>query len=174
VNFGLLAAEIISLLWGTPANFTEFCVLAPLPHVTLVLGVSETWRNLAALSRGGHLYLAGRPSRWALVHILVYISFFVIFGRPFVKQFALCYQTVVCLFCLSSLSVCPVGLQRWCTVAKRLNGSRWNLACVPVGLGPVHIVLDGDPAHLPQRGESPIFGPYLLWPNNWMDQDATW
>jgi len=38
----------------------------------------------------------------------------VIFGRPFVKRFALCYQT------------------------------------------------------------SPIFGPCLLWPNGWMDQDGTW
>jgi len=27
--------------------------------------------NLAALNRGRHLYLAGRPSRWALAHILV-------------------------------------------------------------------------------------------------------
>ena len=26
-----------------------------------------------------------------------------------------------------------------------------------------------------KRGaEPPIFGPYLLWPNGWMDQDATW
>ena len=28
-----------------------------------------------------------------------------VFGRPFVKRFALCYWTVVCLSCLS---VCPV------------------------------------------------------------------
>ena len=44
-----------------------------------------------------------------------------------------------------------------------------------VGLGPGHIVLDGDPAPLPKKGEEPpIFGPYLLWPNGWMDYDATW
>ena len=44
-----------------------------------------------------------------------------------------------------------------------------------VGLGPGHIVLDGDPAPLPQKGAEPqIFHPYLLWPNGWMDQDATW
>jgi len=24
---------------------------------------------------------------------------------------------------------CPVCLWHWCTVAKRLDGSRWNLAC---------------------------------------------
>ena len=46
---------------------------------------------------------------------------------------------------------------------------------VQVGLGPGHIVLDGDLAPLPQRGTaSPIFGPYLLRPNGCMDQDATW
>jgi len=44
-----------------------------------------------------------------------------------------------------------------------------------VGLGPGHIVLDGDPAPPLPKGQSPpIFGPYLLWPNGCMDQDATW
>jgi len=42
-----------------------------------------------------------------------------VFGRPFVKRFAVCYRTVVCLSC----PVCDVG---------------------------------------------------VLWPNRWMDQDATW
>jgi len=37
-----------------------------------------------------------------------------------------------------------------------------------VGLGPSHIVLDGDPAH-PQRGTAPILGPCPLWPNTWLD-----
>jgi len=33
----------------------------------------------------------------------------------------------------------------------------------------------GTQVPLPQRGtEPPISGPYLLWPNVWMDQDATW
>ena len=26
----------------------------------------------------------------------------------------------------------------------------------------------------PKGAEPPIFGPYLLWPNGWIDQDATW
>jgi len=30
--------------------------------------------NFAALNRGRHLYLAGRPSRWALAHILVTVN----------------------------------------------------------------------------------------------------
>jgi len=44
-----------------------------------------------------------------------------------------------------------------------------------VGLGPGHIVLDGDPVPHPKRGwsPSPIFGPFLLWPNSWMHEDAT-
>ena len=168
-------------------------------------------------------------------------------GRPFVKRwFALCYRTVI----LSVLSVC--------NVAKRLDGSRWNLPqphCIrwgsspppkkghspqflahvccgqtagwvkiplsaEVGLGPGDIVLDGDPAPPRKRGHSspppllglcivakrldeswygssprprsncvrwgssflrrrkwhntPNFGPCLLWPNGWMDQDSSW
>jgi len=45
----------------------------------------------------------------------------------------------------------------------------------PRSSGPGHIVLDGDPAPLPQKGgTTPIFGPFLLWPTGWMNQDATW
>ena len=67
VNFGPLAAEIVSLVRGTPGYFNVFHVLAALLHGTLVVGISQT----AALNRGRHLYSAGRPSRWALAHILV-------------------------------------------------------------------------------------------------------
>ena len=45
-----------------------------------------------------------------------------------------------------------------------------------VGLGTGHIVLDGDPAP-PQKGTARnhlIFGPSLLWPNDWMGDDGTW
>ena len=44
-----------------------------------------------------------------------------------------------------------------------------------VSLGPGHIVLDGDPAPLPQRGTAPfpISGPYLLRPNGCIDQDMS-
>jgi len=45
VNFGLLAADIVSLVWGTPANFDRFRVLAVLLHGTLVVGVSEALRR---------------------------------------------------------------------------------------------------------------------------------
>jgi len=64
VNFGPLAAEIVSLVWGTPVNFDGFRVLAALLH-------SQT----AALNRGHHLHSAGRPSRWALAHISSFVLF---------------------------------------------------------------------------------------------------
>jgi len=35
VNFGLLVAEIVSLVWGTPANVNGFRVLVALLHSTL-------------------------------------------------------------------------------------------------------------------------------------------
>jgi len=38
VNFGPLAAEIGLPLWGTPANFNRFRVLAALLHGTLIVG----------------------------------------------------------------------------------------------------------------------------------------
>jgi len=46
VNFGPLAAEIVSLVWGTPANFNGFGVLAALLHGTLVVGVSQTYSGV--------------------------------------------------------------------------------------------------------------------------------
>ena len=44
VNFGPLAAEIVSLVWGTPANFNGFGFLAALLYGTLGVGVSQTVR----------------------------------------------------------------------------------------------------------------------------------
>jgi len=47
VNFGLQTAEICWRVWGTPANFNGFRVLAALLHgrPTLVVGVSQTLRH---------------------------------------------------------------------------------------------------------------------------------
>ena len=79
VNFGPLAAEICWRVWGTPANFNGFRVLAVLLHGTLVVGVSQT----AALNRGRHLYSAERPSRWASAHILVFCFKFILYRYKF-------------------------------------------------------------------------------------------
>ena len=45
-----------------------------------------------------------------------------------------------------------------------------------VRLGPGDFVFDGDPAISRKRAHPPhpSFGPCLLWPNGWMDQDAAW
>jgi len=45
VNIGLLTAEICWRIWGTPADFNGFRVLAALMHGTLVVGVSQTLRR---------------------------------------------------------------------------------------------------------------------------------
>jgi len=70
VNFGPLAAEIVSLVWATPANFNGF-----LGSVTARYSSSGRQPNFAVLNRGCYLYSAGRPSRWASAHILVYFVF---------------------------------------------------------------------------------------------------
>ena len=69
VNFGLLTAEICWRVWGTPTNFNGFCVLQRYCTVSS----SGRQPNFAALNRGRHLCSAGRPSGWALAHILVLI-----------------------------------------------------------------------------------------------------
>jgi len=46
-----------------------------------------------------------------------------------------------------------------------------------VGLSPGDFVLGGNPAIQPPKGGQAsfqIFGRFLLWPNGWMYQDATW
>jgi len=52
-NFCPLAAEIDPVVWGTPANFNGFRVLAVLLHGTLVVVVSQTLR----CSTGGATYI---------------------------------------------------------------------------------------------------------------------
>jgi len=45
VNFGLLAAEIVSGVWGTPATFNVFRVLAALLHASQAVSASQTLRR---------------------------------------------------------------------------------------------------------------------------------
>jgi len=141
-----------------------------------------------------------------------------VFGWPFVKRFALCYRSVVCLsVCLSVCPVCNVDAlspsgwmdqdATWHAARPRPQTYcvRWGPSCPPqkreqspqfsanvhcgqtagwtkmplgmeIGLGPGNFVFDGDPATQEKRAQHPlpIFGPCLLWPNGWMDQDATW
>jgi len=70
VNVDPLAAEIYWRVWGTPLNFNGFRVLAALLH--------GKWASakLCGVKQRGHLYSAGRPSRWTLARIssIIYIS----------------------------------------------------------------------------------------------------
>jgi len=45
VNFGILAAEIDPVVWGTPSNFNGLRFLAAILHGTVVLGVNQTLRR---------------------------------------------------------------------------------------------------------------------------------
>jgi len=58
MNFGPLTTGIRSGVWGTPANFNGFRVLAALLHGALVVGISQTlrrWTDGATYIRqGGH------------------------------------------------------------------------------------------------------------------------
>jgi len=74
-NFGLLATEIVSLVWATQANFNGFRVLAALLHGTLAVSVSETLRRVLGTELQNFVpphfqqrappIFRGRPSRWA-------------------------------------------------------------------------------------------------------------
>jgi len=82
--------------------------------------------NFAALNRGCHLYSAGRPSRWALAHILVQDLEMAasttlwsawVFGRTAVRHMA----ADVCIW----LSVCPCV----CTQKSSVQLEFWYWSC---------------------------------------------
>ena len=65
VNFGPLAADIGSGVWGTPANFNGFRVLAALLHSTPAVGVSQTlrrWTEGATYIRQGDHHVGHWPT----------------------------------------------------------------------------------------------------------------
>jgi len=99
VNFGPLAAEIISLVWGTPTNFNGFRVLAALLHGTPAVGVSQTLRRWT--EGATHIRQGYRPSRWALAHILqceskkgatIYMAITLLILDRFAKFFHCCKE----------------------------------------------------------------------------------
>jgi len=96
-----------------------------------------------------------RTRRGVAIGATVGLHCVVVFWRPFVKRFALCYQTVFCLSC----PVCDVGVlwpNGWTD-----HDETWH-AGMPRPRP--HCVTYGDPAPLPQRDrDPPIFGPCLLW-----------
>ena len=99
------------------------------------------------------------------------MGYAVLSGRPFVNGSPYTIRPLsvlsVCLSVLFSLSVLSLTLV-YC--GQPVGWIKVNLG-MQVGLDPGHTV---DPAPLPKGAQPPIFGLYLLWPNGWMDQDATW
>jgi len=93
------------------------------------------FQRAACFSGFAHVagFAAARRCLRFLVRFLISI-----FGRPFVKRFALCYRTVVCPV-LSVCSICDVGVL-WpnglTDQDETWHGGRPR---------PGHIVLDGDP-----------------------------
>ena len=65
MNFGLLAAEIVLGVWGTPATFNGFRVLAALLHGSQVVIVSQTlrhWTEGATYVRQGNNHVGHWPT----------------------------------------------------------------------------------------------------------------
>jgi len=93
-----LSLELVQCIYIVGGPMMEFCkvqntlcvqVLRCAISVSARQSSSGRQPNFAALSRGRHLYSAGRPSRWASAHILVELWFYiplntkqVIYGRP--------------------------------------------------------------------------------------------
>jgi len=87
------------------------------------------------------------------------------------------YYFVICNWCSifgRPLSVCPVYLYVTLLYCDKSVGWIKTPLGMEVGLGPGHIVLDGDPAS-PSKGAQPPpnFRPMSVVANSWMDQDAT-
>jgi len=82
MNFAPRAAEMVSLVWGTPADFKRFLVLTALLLGTPVLGVSQTLRRLtegATYIRQGSHHVGHWPTFLVLYIILSLLSHFSVF-----------------------------------------------------------------------------------------------
>jgi len=82
VNFGLLTAEIDPVVWGTCAKSTGFASW----QRYCTASSSGRQPNFAALNRGATY--AGRPSRWALTHILVRSNSAVVFNQSTIQGYS--------------------------------------------------------------------------------------
>jgi len=97
VNFGPLAAEICWRVWGTPANFNGFRVLAALLHGTLAVGVGQTLRRWTEgatyIRQGGHH--AGHWPTFLVIIILTNSNVNCLFFEPpCIHMYVVCTQRV--------------------------------------------------------------------------------
>jgi len=93
VNFGPLAAEISLPVWGTPANFNGFRILAALLHGSQVVSISQT---LQRSTEGATYVRQGPPSRWALAHILVDVFLHVYLNVYYASDSVCCIISFIC------------------------------------------------------------------------------
>jgi len=118
VNFGLLTAEICWRVWGNPANFNGFRVLAVLLYGTLVVGVGQTlqrWTEGATYIRQGGHHVGHWPT------FLVYVCFVtetVLTPPSWVRQ---------CVWGRQPQQGSPKGANHW----KKIVG---NIICLNVEL----------------------------------------
>ena len=93
---------------GQPCKFQ---LVSRLGSVTCTASSSGRQPDLAALSRGRHLYSAGRPSRWALAHISSthYFTFYIVYAIQQLRFVSClinqCLIDAAMLLCLSLVSV---------------------------------------------------------------------
>ena len=114
-------------------------------RVTVLEIQKHMWKQILVNIDRAIIYLVHQVCYICLIYFWLLFCFdsvcYIVFGPPFVKRFALCYRTVV-LSCLSVLSVTLVNCGQTVGWIKMQLGKQ-------VGLGPGHIVLDGNAAPPP-------------------------
>ena len=85
------------------------------------------------------------------------------------------FLATVCRTVRPMLSVCCLPVCDCGPSCGQTDGWIKKKLGMEVGLGPGDIVLHGDPSPPQKRGDSsPHFSAHVLWPDGWMDQDASW
>jgi len=131
VNFGPLAAEIVSLVWAPQVgpNFNGFRVLAALLRGTLVVGVIQTLRRwtegATCIRQGGH-----HVGHWPT--FLVFICLYVVTAHFYHAMLKARVGLTVCFrlsICPSQIGVLPKFLQASAAADKPVRRGAWRRTC---------------------------------------------
>jgi len=139
VDCSLLAAEIFSLVWDTPANFNGFRVLAALLHGTLLVDVSQTMRRWTEgatyIQQGGH-----HVGHWPTFYPVLFISLDQGYTAYKVQAVGLqCRGTATWALyrsmtrrhaCKCRLNVCIAILVRWIYVTATDSRRPWSIGFI--------------------------------------------
>jgi len=109
VNFSLVAADIVSLVWGTPANFNGFCVLAALLQRRRSTEGNQTFHNL-----------------WPLPGLLVVDCIYIFSGCYFLTEFCHVQNSL----CVLQVLRPPIGSV---TARQSSSGHQPNFAALSTG-----------------------------------------